>query len=97
MASGQRIEALRLTKRYGSTIAVDGLSSEDSPGLVTGFIGPNVASTTTTMWLILGPGHPSGGAATVGGRAYRYLPAPLREVGALIDAKLIHPSLTADG
>ena len=72
MASGQRIEALRLTKRYGSTIAVDDLSSEVEPSLVTSFIGPNGATTTTTMSLILGPGHPSGGAATVGGRTYRY-------------------------
>ena len=96
MASGQRIEARRLTKRYGATIAVDGLSFEVVPGLVTGFIGPNGAGKTTTMRLILGLDHPSAGAVTVGGRAYRDLPAPLREVGALIDAKVLHPSRTAE-
>jgi ABC-2 type transport system ATP-binding protein len=96
MASGQRIEALRLTKRYGATLAVDDLSFEVSPGLVTGFIGPNGAGKTTTMRLILGLDHPSGGSVTVGGRAYRDLPAPLREIGALIDAKAIHPSRTAE-
>ncbi len=67
MASGQRIEARRLTKRYGATIAVDDLSFEVVPGLVTGFIGPNGAGKTTTMRLILGLDHPSGGAVTVGG------------------------------
>jgi ABC-2 type transport system ATP-binding protein len=96
MASGQRIEARRLTKRYGATIAVDDLSFEVVPGLVTGFIGPNGAGKTTTMRLILGLDHPSAGAVTVGGRAYRDLPAPLREVGALIDAKALHPSRTAE-
>jgi ABC-2 type transport system ATP-binding protein len=92
---GQRIEARHLSKRYGATVAVDDLSFEVKPGLVTGFIGPNGSGKTTTMRLILGLDSPTGGSVTVGGRRYRDLPAPLREVGALIDAKAVHPSRTA--
>jgi ABC-2 type transport system ATP-binding protein len=93
--SGQKIEARHLSKRYGATLAVDDLSFDVKPGLVTGFIGPNGSGKTTTMRLILGLDSPSGGCVTVGGRRYRDLPAPLREVGALIDAKAVHPSRTA--
>jgi ABC-2 type transport system ATP-binding protein len=92
---GQKIEARSLTKRYGATLAVDDLSFDVNPGMVTGFIGPNGSGKTTTMRLILGLDSPSGGEVKVGGKRYRDLPAPLREVGALIDAKAIHPSRTA--
>ena len=92
---GQKIEVRTLTKRYGTTVAVDDLSFDVNPGLVTGFIGPNGSGKTTTMKLILGLDHPTTGQVTVGGRQYRDLPAPLREIGALIDAKAVHPSRTA--
>jgi ABC-2 type transport system ATP-binding protein len=92
---GQRIEARHLTKRYGSTLAVDDLSFDVKPGVVTGFIGPNGSGKTTTMRLILGLDGPTSGQVTVGRKRYRDLPAPLREVGALIDAKAVHPSRTA--
>jgi ABC-2 type transport system ATP-binding protein len=94
-SSGQKIEARKLTRRYGTTLAVDDLSFDVNPGLVTGFIGPNGSGKTTTMRLILGLDNPTSGQVTVGGKRYRDLPAPLREVGALIDAKAVHPSRTA--
>jgi ABC-2 type transport system ATP-binding protein len=94
-AKGQLIEARDLTKRYGATLAIDDLSFDVRPGLVTGFIGPNGSGKTTTMRLILGLDSPTNGEVTVGGKRYRDLPAPLREVGALIDAKAVHPSRTA--
>jgi ABC-2 type transport system ATP-binding protein len=94
-AGGQKIEARNLSKRYGPTLAVDDLSFDVNPGIVTGFIGPNGSGKTTTMRLILGLDSPTNGGVTVGGRRYRDLPAPLREVGALIDAKAVHPSRTA--
>src|SRR5580704_9963547 len=94
-SGGQRIEARHLTKRYGSTLAVDDLSFDVLPGHVTGFIGPNGAGKTTTMRLILGLDAPSSGGVTVGGKRYRDLPAPMREVGALVDAKAVHPSRSA--
>jgi ABC-2 type transport system ATP-binding protein len=94
-SGGQKIEARHLTKRYGSTLAVDDLSFEVHPGVVTGFIGPNGSGKTTTMRLILGLDGPTSGDVTVGGKLYRDLPAPLREVGALIDAKAVHPSRSA--
>jgi ABC-2 type transport system ATP-binding protein len=94
-SGGQKIEARNLTKRYGATVAVDDLSFDVNPGMVTGFIGPNGAGKTTTMRLILGLDRPTHGEVTVGGKPYRDLPAPMREVGALIDARAIHPSRTA--
>jgi ABC-2 type transport system ATP-binding protein len=94
-SSGQKIEVRNLTKRYGKTLAIDDLSFDVNPGLVTGFIGPNGSGKTTTMKLILGLDTPTSGQVSVGGRPYRDLPAPLREVGALIDAKAVHPSRTA--
>src|SRR5690242_13439111 len=84
------IEARGLVKRYGSTVAVDDLSFSIRPGLVTGFLGPNGAGKTTTMRMILGLDAPTQGSVTVGGRSYRDLPAPMREVGALLDAKALH-------
>jgi len=89
------IEARNLTKRYGNTVAVDDLSFDVKPGLVTGFLGPNGAGKTTTMRLILGLDRPTSGRVTVDGRAFRDLPAPLREVGALLDAKAMHGGRTA--
>ena len=84
------IEARHLVKRYGSTAAVNDLSFSIRPGLVTGFLGPNGAGKTTTMRMILGLDAPTQGSVTVGGRSYRDLPAPMREVGALLDAKALH-------
>ena len=84
------IEAHNLVKRYGSTMAVNDLSFFIRPGVVTGFLGPNGARKTTTMRMILGLDAPTQGSVTVGGRSYRDLPAPLREVGALLDAKALH-------
>ncbi len=95
VAGGQQIEIRQLTKRFGKTVAVDDLSVSVNPGLVTGFIGPNSAGKTTTMRLILGLDRPSSGDVTIGGRHYRDLPAPMHEVGALLDAQAVHPRRTA--
>jgi ABC-2 type transport system ATP-binding protein len=83
------IEARGLTKRYGPTIAVDGLSFRICPGLVTGFLGPNGAGKTTTIRLILGLDYPTAGTVTVNGEPYPLLASPMREVGALLDAKAV--------
>ncbi|MEU8133518.1 ABC transporter ATP-binding protein [Streptodolium elevatio] len=85
----------RLTKRYGDTTAVDDLSLVVRPGGVTGFLGPNGAGKSTTMRMILGLDRPTSGRALVGGRAYAELAHPLREVGALLDAKALHPGRSA--
>jgi energy-coupling factor transporter ATP-binding protein EcfA2 len=84
------IEANGLVKRYGSTVAVNDLSFSVRPGVVTGFLGPNGAGKTTTMRMILGLDAPTQGSVTIGGRSYRDLPAPMHEVGALLDAKALH-------
>ena len=84
------IEARNLTKRYGSTLAVDDLSFDVKPGIVTGFLGPNGAGKTTTMRMILGLDRPNGGRVTIDGRRYRDLPVPLCDIGALLDAKAFH-------
>jgi len=89
------IEADHISKRYGSTVAVADLSFRVEPGHVTGFLGPNGAGKTTTMRMILGLDAPTGGSVTVNGRAYRDLPAPLTEVGALLDAKALHGGRSA--
>jgi ABC-2 type transport system ATP-binding protein len=89
------IEARGLTKRYGDTVAVDRLSFEVRPGLVTGFLGPNGSGKSTTMRMIMGLDHPDGGGVTIDGRGYRDLPWPLREVGGLLEAKAIHPGRSA--
>jgi len=89
------IEARNLTKRYGSTLAVDDLSFDVNPGMVTGFLGPNGAGKTTTMRMILGLDRPQSGQVTIHGRRYRDLPVPLAEVGALIDAKAFHGGRSA--
>ncbi|GGU18451.1 ABC transporter ATP-binding protein [Nocardioides albus] len=80
-----------LTKRYGATTAVDDLTVQIEPGRVTGFLGPNGAGKSTTMRMILGLDRPTSGTATIDGRPYASLQRPLREVGALLDAKAVHP------
>ncbi len=89
------IEAIGLTKQYGSKRAVDDLSFTVQPGLVTGFLGPNGSGKSTTMRLILGLDAPTAGTVTVAGRRYRDFPAPLHEVGALLEARSLHPGRTA--
>ena len=89
------IEARGLTKRYGSTVAVDALSFDVRPGRVTGFLGPNGAGKSTTMRIVLGLDAPDRGEARIGGRRYRELRWPLREVGALLEAKAFHPGRSA--
>jgi ABC-2 type transport system ATP-binding protein len=89
------IEARGLTKRYGGKLAVDRLSFTVRPGVVTGFLGPNGAGKSTTMRMILGLDAPTGGSVTVNGKPYRRHPAPLREVGALLDARSVHPGRSA--
>ena len=83
------IELQQLTKRYGDKLAVDGISATIRPGVVTGFLGPNGAGKSTTMRMILGLDRPTSGAALVNGRPYVDAPAPLAEVGALLDAKAV--------
>ncbi|MGB3352352.1 MAG: ATP-binding cassette domain-containing protein [Mycobacterium sp.] len=91
------IELSELTKSYGSNKAVDGLTCSIEPGMVTGFLGPNGAGKTTTMRMILGLDHPTSGAATINGKTYRQLTDPLREVGALLDARQVHPNRSIRG
>lgn len=89
------IEARDITKHYGATVAIDRLSFDVRPGLVTGFLGPNGSGKSTTMRVILGLDKPDSGNVTVAGKRYRDLPWPLREVGALLEAKSVHPGRTA--
>jgi ABC-2 type transport system ATP-binding protein len=89
------IEVHALSKRFGDKLAVDELSFTVKPGQVTGFLGPNGAGKSTTMRMIVGLDRPTGGVATVNGRAYREHTAPLRQVGALLDAKSVHKGRTA--
>ena len=84
------IEVRGLTKHYGERVAVDDLSFTIKPGIVTGFLGPNGAGKSTTMRLILGLDRPTHGSATVNGKQYRDLVAPLHEVGALLEARAVH-------
>ncbi|HEY3181830.1 MAG TPA: ATP-binding cassette domain-containing protein [Gaiellaceae bacterium] len=85
------IEVRGLTKRFGSTVAVDDLSFTIEPGRVTGFLGPNGAGKTTTLRAILGLVRPTAGTATIGGRPYAALEEPLRTVGAVLEASAFHP------
>ncbi len=89
------IEVRGLTKRYGDKVAVNDLSFAVEPGKVTGFLGPNGAGKTTTMRCILGLDYPDAGSVTVGGKRYAELAYPMREVGALIDAKAVHGGRSA--
>ena len=89
------IEVAGLTKQYKSVRAVDDLTFKVEPGQVTGFLGPNGAGKSTTMRMILGLDKPTAGTALVHGKPYRELKNPLREVGALLDAKAVHSNRTA--
>lgn len=91
------IEAVGLTKRYGSKTAVDDIGFTVRPGLVTGFLGPNGAGKSTTMRLIVGLDRPTSGTVTIDGKRYAQLRAPLREVGVLLDAKAVHTGRSARG
>ncbi|MCW2767751.1 MAG: transporter related protein [Nocardioides sp.] len=93
------IRAHALTKRFpgpdGDRVAVDGIDFVVEPGRVTGFLGPNGAGKSTTMRMVLGLDAPSSGSVTVNGHRYAASPAPLREIGALLDAHAIHPGRSA--
>jgi ABC-2 type transport system ATP-binding protein len=89
------IEACGLTKRYGDKTAVDDLTFTVRPGMVTGFLGPNGAGKTTTMRLILGLDSPTKGKVTVNGKPFSALYSPMRELGALLDAKAVHGGRSA--
>lgn len=89
------LTARELTKRYGGTTAVDSLTFDVRPGLVTGFLGPNGAGKSTTLRLLLGLDRPTSGEALVNGRRYVRLPQPARQVGALLDASAGHPGRSA--
>ncbi len=84
-----------LSKRYGHTVAVNDLDFEVRPGVVTGFLGPNGSGKSTTMRIIMGLDSPNSGRATIDGRTYQELKSPLHEVGALLDARAVHPGRTA--
>jgi ABC-2 type transport system ATP-binding protein len=89
------IEATDLTKAFGSTVAVDGLTFTVRPGRVTGFLGPNGAGKSTTMRMILGLDRPTRGSATVSGRPYGQLHRPLHQIGAVLDVGAVHPGRSA--
>src|SRR5215218_3555955 len=89
------IEARGLTKRYGDKVAVDDLSFTVEPGRVTGFLGPNGAGKSTTMRMIMGLDAPTSGTVTVNGVPFAEHRAPLREIGALLDAKAVHTGRSA--
>ncbi|TDD29078.1 ATP-binding cassette domain-containing protein [Actinomadura sp. KC06] len=89
------IEVRGLRKRFGPTVAVDGLSFTVGPGQVTGFVGPNGAGKSTTMRMIMGLDRPDAGTALVGGKPYRTLRTPLCRLGAMLDASAVHPARRA--
>ena len=89
------ISARSLAKHYGKTVAVSDLSFDVTPGVVTGFLGPNGSGKSTTMRMIVGLDNPTAGAALVNGKPYGELRWPLREVGALLEAKAFHPARSA--
>jgi ABC-2 type transport system ATP-binding protein len=89
------IEVSELRKRFGPTLALDGMSFTARPGRVTGFAGPNGAGKSTTMRVILGLDRPDSGTALIDGRPYRTLEQPLRHAGSLLDASALQPSRTA--
>ena len=89
------IEVRGLTKRFGDTLAVDDLTFDVPPGVVTGFLGPNGAGKSTTMRVILGLDRPTKGSALVNGHSYAKTASPMREVGALLDAKDVHGGRSA--
>jgi ABC-2 type transport system ATP-binding protein len=85
----------KVTKRYGSVLAVDDLSFDVQPGKVTGFLGPNGSGKTSTMRILLGLATPTAGTATIDGLAYHQLPDPVRQVGAALDSNTFHPGRSA--
>ncbi|WP_394428036.1 ATP-binding cassette domain-containing protein [Streptomyces sp. SGAir0957] len=89
------IRAHGLTKRYADKTVVQDLTFTVEPGTITGFLGPNGAGKSTTLRMLLGLDAPTSGSATIGGRPYAAHPAPLREVGALLEAKAVHPGRSA--
>ncbi|MFI9780283.1 ABC transporter ATP-binding protein [Streptomyces sp. NPDC051956] len=89
------IDVRGLTKRYGPTVAVDGLAFEVRPGAVTGFLGPNGSGKSTTMRMITGLDRPDAGTARIHCTPYEELRWPLREVGALLEARTYHPGRSA--
>ena len=89
------IEAQAVSKRYGDKVAVNELSFTVKPGVVTGFLGPNGAGKSTTIRMIMGLDAPSSGHVTVNGRLYADHPAPLREVGCLLEARAVHTGRSA--
>ena len=89
------IRAHQLTKRFGDRVAVDGIDFVVEPGRVTGFLGPNGAGKSTTMRMILGLDAPTSGTVSVNGHRYAAAQAPLRQIGALLDAHAIHPGRSA--
>ena len=89
------IEIRRLVKRYGEKTAVDGLDFTVQPGVVTGVLGPNGAGKSTTMRMIVGLDRPTSGSVLVNGRDYAGVPAPLHEVGVMLEARSIHPGRSA--
>src|SRR6478672_13569029 len=89
------IEARELTKWYGDKCAVDALSFTVEPGIVTGFLGPNGAGKSTTMRMAIGLDRPSSGSVLVNGRRYAEHPDPLHQVGALLEARAVHPGRSA--
>jgi ABC-2 type transport system ATP-binding protein len=92
---GVMIDALNLTKKYGEKTAVDDLTFQVKPGIVTGFLGPNGSGKSTTMRLILGLDAPTSGGVTVNGKHYRDHVAPLHEVGVLLEARSVHTGRSA--
>jgi ABC-2 type transport system ATP-binding protein len=95
MSSSATIVVAGMRKRYGATLALDGMSFTVRPGLVTGFVGPNGAGKSTTMRAILGLASVEAGTALVGGKPYRSLRHPLTHLGSLLDAAAPHPGRSA--
>ncbi|HUC21729.1 MAG TPA: ATP-binding cassette domain-containing protein [Streptosporangiaceae bacterium] len=89
------IEVTGLRKRFGSTLALDGMSFIVQPGQVTGFVGPNGAGKSTTMRVVLGLDAPDQGSALIGGQPYSKLRRPLSHIGAMLDAAALQPGRTA--
>lgn len=89
------IDVRQLTKRYGEKTAVEDLTFTVKPGIITGFLGPNGAGKSTTMRMILGLDAPTSGTATVNGKRYRDLAAPMHEIGAMLEARAVHTGRSA--
>ena len=89
------LQAHALVKRYGQITAVDHLSFQVRAGVVTGFLGPNGAGKSTTLRMLLGLDKPTGGAATIGGHRLAEVPRPMHVVGAMLDARAVHPRRSA--